>query len=187
MAGRAGLILAALALSCGGGAAGSPEPATSQAVADPPAQQDEPAVAPEPTSESPETDAPGDTAGGDSDAPAATTTPEGDTLKAAVQALLDDPDLGNYLHLDKPGRLPIKVAGAALPSKLDVHKGGRVVEVVKEPDSPKAAVLVFTRVEQQGNLVRLRYRYDIEGIRGSATVARKDGRWLLTSNRVLER
>ncbi len=104
-----------------------------------------------------------------------------------LQQLLDDPDLEQYLHLNKAGRLPLKISGPDLPEKLKLHKGGYDVKIVEEPKSAKEAVLVLTKIERDGSQVRLRYRFDVEGIRGSALVFEKGGTWRLRSNRVIEK
>jgi hypothetical protein len=58
---------------------------------------------------------------------------------------------------------------------------------VDKPKSKKDVVLVFTRIERDGDSVRLRYEYDVEGIRGSAVVYLKGGKWRLGANRVIEK
>jgi hypothetical protein len=110
-----------------------------------------------------------------------------DDLEDVIRQVLEDPGLDGYLHLDQPGRLPIKLSGPGLPAKLPIIKGGYEVKVVDGPANPKDPVLVFTKIEKDGESVRLRYRYDIEGLSGSAVVFRKDGAWRLGANRVIEK
>lgn len=145
------------------------------------------------TTAAPETEAPAElepAASEPSDAEPATEATEtalgDDDIASVVGQVLGDPDLDRYLHLDKPGRLPVKISGPGLPAKLDVIKGSYEVKVVDGPKSDKDPVLVFTKIERDGDSVRLRYRYDVEGIRGSAVVLEKDGAWRLGANRVIE-
>lgn len=102
-----------------------------------------------------------------------------------LQQLMDDPDMSEYLKLKKPGRLPLKVSGEGLPDKLSVIVGSHNLKVVGEPKSKKDPVLVFTKIEREGESVRVRYRFDAEAITGSAVVHRKGGTWRLGANRVL--
>lgn len=110
-----------------------------------------------------------------------------DDLEDVIRQVLEDPGLDRYLHLDQPGRLPIKLAGPGLPAKLSIIKGGYEVKVVEGPANAKDPVLVFTKIEKDGDSVRLRYRYDVEGLSGSAVVFRKDGAWRLGANRLIEK
>jgi hypothetical protein len=54
-------------------------------------------------------------------------------------------------------------------------------------EDKKKAVLVFTSIEVKGERVTVSFRYDIEKVRGSATVAKSDGRWQLEKSRISER
>ena len=154
-----------------------------------------PAAEPEPPAEVEAVDeaepgAPGEPPDAPPDEPADTQAPAAelseDDVAKAIEQVLSDPDLDQYLHLNKPGRLPVKVSGPGVPSKLRVVKGSYEVKVVDAPASEKDPVLVFTKIERDGDSVRLRYRYDVEGIRGSAVVFKKDGGWRLGANRVIE-
>jgi hypothetical protein len=115
------------------------------------------------------------------------TTLEGDDLEAVLHSVLSDPELLDHLHLDKPGRAPLKISGQNLPEKLQLVVGSYDVKVVPEPTSKKAPVMVFTLIERSGDQARVHYRFDVEGIHGSATVNLKNGRWLLGANHVIEK
>lgn len=164
---------------CGGGAAPAegakaPEEATPKA--------EEPAAKPEePATEKPES-APSEAT---SEAP--TVALEGKDLEAALQALFGDPGLIGYLHLDKPGRAPLKVFGEKLPPKLGVIVGSHQVKVVAEPKSKKDPVLVFTKLERTGDEAKVFYRYDIEGVEGRATIVKAGEKWELKANRLVEK
>jgi hypothetical protein len=110
---------------------------------------------------------------------------DGDDLLVILQNVLNDPKLIDDLRLEKPGRKPLKVAGPNLPAKLQVVVGSHEVKVVDEPRSIKEAVLVFTKLERTGNQARVHYRFDVEGLKGRASLSLKDGRWELASNRVV--
>jgi hypothetical protein len=120
-------------------------------------------------------------------APAAQEALSEDDIADVLEQVLEDPDLDRYLHLDVPGRLPLKLSGEGIPAKLKIIKGSYEVKVVDGPASAKDPVLVFTRIERDGDSVRVRYRYDVEGISGSAVVFKKDGAWRLGANRVIEK
>jgi hypothetical protein len=116
--------------------------------------------------------------------PAAAASPE--DLRDVLQEVMNDAELQPYLHLELPGRYPLKISAADLPSGAEILKGPEPVEIVAAPEGD-APVLVFTEISIQGDQARVTYRYDVEGVRGSATVKKLDGRWQLTSSRVVER
>lgn len=165
---------------CGGTTPPAEEPDPAQA-------QEERADVTEPTSDEPADDGAVESPAADSESAASSTTLTDDELRDVIEQVLQDPGLDRHLHLDVRGRLPLKISGPGLPAKLEVTKGSYHVKVVDGPKDAKDPVVVFTRIERDGDAVRLRYRFDVEGISGSAVVFRKDGAWTLGSNRVIER
>lgn len=184
-----GLLALLLLVGCGGGAAAGPSPETGGTT-------DEPAVADgektpstaEPAASDSESSATKDETPASSESSAAATvgTLDGEDLQATLQAVLSDPELLDHLHLKKPGRAPLKVAGPNLPAKLKVTVGSHDVQVVEEPSSKKTPVLVLTKLEREGDQARIHYRFDVEGLKGRATLYLKNGRWELAANRVIE-
>lgn len=108
-------------------------------------------------------------------------------VTAIVQLVVDDPELDKYLHLGQKGRFPLQLAGEKLPSGLQVVKSTEPVVVVQGPKSKTDAVLVITDLEVQGDTASVRYRYDVEGIRGTVTLARSAQGWELKNSRIVER
>jgi hypothetical protein len=124
-------------------------------------------------------------------APAAA-APEAEALSAAdltsvLQAMLDDPELTGYLHIDKPGRSPVKLAGPNLPQDLKLVKGRSQVVIVDAPKSDKDPVIVLSRVGVEDKSATISYRYDVEGIRGTTRVKNGTSGWVLMSSRIIER
>lgn len=109
-----------------------------------------------------------------------------DDLTSALQVVLQDEALLTQLKLEEPGRFPLKIAGPGIPSSTDLQAHAKNVEVVTTPEDPKAVpVLVFTEMSLEGNKGTFKYRYAIEGVRGTSYVARtEDGRWVLESSRI---
>lgn len=108
-----------------------------------------------------------------------------DDTRAVLQVVIDDEALEPYLHLDKPGRFPLVVAGSGIPEGLT--KSAQPVKMGSESDAKDKAVLVFTEVSVSGDRATVRYRYEVEGVKGSCTLVKKDGRWELKSSRVTQR
>ncbi len=185
MAGRWLGVAACFLIGCGGATPAPEEPGDALAGEPEPTSEPPPDEVGEPPDES-STDGSSAEAGDEPSDPGATTLSD-DELQIVMQQVLNDPDLDRYFHLDKPGRTPLKIHGAELPPKLKLTKGGHTVKIVDKPGSAKAAVLVFTRIARDGDSVRLRYEYDVEGIRGSAVVYLKGGKWRLGANRVIEK
>lgn len=103
-----------------------------------------------------------------------------------LQLVVDDPELDHYLHLGEPGRFPLQIAGEKLPSGVKLIKGQEPVKVVDGPKSKKDAVLVVTEIDVQGDKATVRYRYDVESIRGNVTLARAGHGWELKNSRLVE-
>jgi len=112
--------------------------------------------------------------------------PSDDDLNAILQLVVDDPELDNHLHLGTAGRFPLQVSGDNLPSGLKLVKATEPVKLVGPPKSKKDAVLVFTEITVQGDKATVRYRYDIEGIRGTVTLAKTPHGWELKNSRLVE-
>ncbi len=110
-------------------------------------------------------------------------------VQAVLQAVIEDDALQPYLHLEEPGRFPLRIAGSVLPSGLQLTKGNKPVEVVDASlaADKKTPVLVFTELEVKGDRATAVFRYDIEKVRGSATVEKKYGTWTILKSRITER
>jgi hypothetical protein len=169
------LPLISLALACGG-------PAAPAASPDAPAEAPDEAKAPDS----------GDAAASKGDAPAAdkpsgSSAPASDEdITAILQLVVNDPELDNYLHLGEPGRFPLQLSGERLPSGLKLIKSTEPVKIVDGPKSKKDAVLVVTEIDVQGDRATVRYRYDIESIRGNVTLAKAAHGWELKNSRLVE-
>jgi hypothetical protein len=118
--------------------------------------------------------------------PPPSATQSKDDTTAVLELVVNDPELDPYLKLGEPGRFPLKISGSALPSGLKLVKSTEPVQIVSGPKDKKDAVLVFTEIEVSGKKASVRYRYDIEGIRGSANLEKGDYGWELKNSRVVE-
>ena len=171
------LPLIGLALACGGPAAPAASPAA------PAVEQPDDAQAPTPDAAK----APADKAEAPaSDKPAASAPASDADVTAILQLVVDDPELDRYLHLGEPGRFPLQLAGERLPNGLKLIKATEAVKVVDGPKSKKDAVLVVTEIDVQGDRATVRYRYDIESIRGNVTLAKSAHGWELKNSRLVE-
>jgi len=158
----------------------------------------EPAASPEAPAES------GDGAATTSEGEGAATKPEGsgdgdkpatassgaatsdDDINAILQLVVDDPELDKHLHLGEPGRFPLQVSGDNLPGSLKLVKATEPVKVVGPPKSKKDPVLVLTEIDVKGDKATVRYRYDVEGVRGTVTLAKTPHGWELKNSRLVE-
>ena len=118
--------------------------------------------------------------------PPPSATQSKDDTTAVLELVVNDPELDPYLKLGEPGRFPLKVSGSALPSGLKLVKSTEPVEVVSAPKDKKDPVLVFTEIDVAGKKASVRYRYDVEGIRGSANLEKGDYGWELKNSRIIE-
>lgn len=127
-------------------------------------------------------------AGGIKSDPMAAAQPSGpsdDTL-AVLQLTIDDPELDPYLKLGDPGRFPLKISGSSVPSGAALVKATKPVEIVGPPAKKTDPVLVITSVEISGKAATVSYRYDVEGIRGTAHLKKGPRGWELSSSRIVE-
>jgi hypothetical protein len=160
------LGLAVFAAACGGAA---PPP---ESPAPPSAAPSDSAAEPEKPSEA---------------APQAAPAASEADVSAVLQLVVEDPELDKYLHLGEPGRFPLQLSGEKLPPGLKLVKATEPVKVVDGPKSKKDAVLVITELDVAGDKANVRYRYDVEGIRGTVTLARSAHGWELKNSRIVER
>lgn len=143
--------------------------------------------APEQSSSTEEVAATPDEATGGEQQPAASGPVTDEDLNAILQLVINDEELDKVLNLTEPGRFPLKVAGESLPAKLEIVKSTEPVKVVPGPESEKDAVLVFTEIDVTSSRASVRYRYDVEGIRGTASLSKGPHGWELVSSRIVER
>ena len=169
-------LLILLALACGGPSepAASPEPPAEDGNAVAAAEGEGDAAKPEGSSD------------GDKPQAASAGSASDDDVNAILQLVVDDPELDSHLHLGTAGRFPLQVSGDALPSGLKLVKATEPVKVVGPPKSKKDAVLVFTEISVQADKATVRYRYDVEGIRGTVTLAKTPHGWELKNSRLVE-
>jgi len=164
-------ILGALALAC----------ASQQAPAEQPEAQTETpeaATAAEPSAEPAPSKAPASNSAGAPDRSA--------DLQTVLQLVIDDEALTPYLHLEQPDRFPLRIAGRDLPAGIALTKATQPVIVIADPSKEKKPVLVFTEISVNGDEASVRYRYDVEKVRGSSSLRRKAHGWELSRSRVTE-
>src|SRR5260221_1929862 len=168
------LLLTALVSGCA-----AKEPAKSAASAETPSAETpspktetRPDVAPAPASKQE-----------GSTAPASHASPE--DLRDVLQAVIDDEALTPYLRLQQPNRFPLRISGANLPKDLQLTKATKAVVIVDDPGrDPKKPVLVITDIDIKGTEATVHYKYDVEGVRGFATLNKPYGRWSIKQSRV---
>ncbi len=123
---------------------------------------------------------------GDPKGTEASPSSQGDDTHAILQLTVDDTELDQYLKLGEPGRFPLKIAGSAVPQNIELVKATKPVVVTSPPTSKKDPVLVVTDIDIKGNEASVSYRYDIEGIRGTAYLKKTAHGWELTRSRIVE-
>jgi len=109
-------------------------------------------------------------------------------LKQALQVVIQDESLLSELKLGEPGRFPLKITGQSLPVGLELQAHSEAVLVISAPADPKTVpVLIFTNVDITNKQGTFKYRYDVEGVRGTSYVEKNEqGVWELKSSRVSE-
>lgn len=106
--------------------------------------------------------------------------------QAILQLVIDDPELEPFLKLGDPSRFPLKMSGSALPQGIELTKATKPVVFVGAPKDKTEPVLVVTSLELEGKTATVSYRYDVEGIRGTASLKKGELGWELSRSRVVE-
>jgi hypothetical protein len=106
--------------------------------------------------------------------------------QAILQLVIEDPELDPYLKLGEPGRFPLKLSGSAVPRGIELVKSTKPVVFVDAPKDKTDPVLVITSMEVDAKSASVSYRYDVEGIRGTATLKKGEQGWELARSRVVE-
>lgn len=172
-----GVVCSAMGFTACGGAAPEPQSAPIESEPAPPSEASLSGEDAEPADEA--------------DEPAPSTSPGEPAspadLQEALQIVVSDEALQRALNLTEPGRFPVKISGANIPSDLKLEVGGKPVEVIAQPEDPKTvAVLIISDFDLNSSSGSFRYRYDIEGVRGTSYVVKTGERWELQSSRLSE-
>jgi hypothetical protein len=162
------LVAVLAGAACSSGPAKSPDEAAAEPAGAPPAAEAQPAEV-TPTSDE-----------------ALAEAPLAD-VQEVLQLVIDDEALNPYLHLEQHDRFPLRVATRNLPKGIELVKASKPVVLVDDPEADKKPTLVFTEVDVKKDTASVRYRYDVEGVRGACSLERRDGRWNLKKSRVAER
>jgi hypothetical protein len=116
-----------------------------------------------------------------------------DDVQAVLQLVIDDDALQPFLKLEEPGRFPLRIAfGAEVQntSGIALTKMTKPVEVVDSSaaSDPKQPAILITALNVAGDRARVTYRYKVEGVHGSASLAKaKNGQWELVNSTLTER
>jgi hypothetical protein len=181
---RVGIGLGLVLIACGGSATPepkSPEPAETSAA--------ESAPKDDASKSAPAADEDAKSSSDSSKSEDATSQGKGtseEELKTVLQLVIEDAELDKYLHLTEPGRFPLKMSGKDLPSGIALMKSGQPVKIFAGEPTKKDAVLVVTNIEVASPDATVGYRYDAEGIVGTAHLKKASYGWELKSSRIVE-
>jgi hypothetical protein len=114
------------------------------------------------------------------------TKASGDVVQTVLQLVIEDAELDKYLRLGEPGRFPLKIAGKDVPSTIALTKAGQPVKVVEGDPPKKDAALVITKIDIAPPDATVSYRFDIEGVVGTAHLKKASYGWELKSSRIVE-
>jgi len=106
--------------------------------------------------------------------------------QAILQLVIDDTELEPFLKLGEPSRFPLKMSGSSIPQGIELTKSTKPVVFVPAPKDKTDPVLVVTSIEVEGKAATVSYRYDVEGIRGTAYLKKGEQGWELSRSRVVE-
>lgn len=182
-------LVAAAVLGCGADKLAK----SADAADEPAAANDEAASAANDTAESSDDSADhGDESSASDDSRAASAA-TADDVQAVLQLVIDDDALQPFLHLEEPGRFPLRIAfgsNVSDVSSVALTKMTKPVEIVDSgaASDPKQPAILITEVTINGDRARVTYRYKVEGVHGTATLAKaKNGHWELVNSMLTER
>lgn len=138
------------------------------------------------SAEEPATEAGGEDAAEPASEPSGGAVSLGDEdIVTILQRIIDDEEVNQYLRLGEPGRLPLKVKGDVVPGGAELVKGAPA-EIVDEVEEG-AAVLEFTSLETTQDKVTVRFRFDVEGVKGAVTLQQGLRGWEILRSRITQR
>jgi hypothetical protein len=114
------------------------------------------------------------------------TKSSGDVVQTVLQLVIEDPELDKYLRLGEPGRFPLKIAGKDVPATVSLTKAGQPVKILQSEPVKKDAALVITKIDIAPPDATVGYRFDIEGVVGTAHLKKLSYGWELKSSRIVE-
>ena len=177
---RVGFCLGLVMIACGGAATPAPESPDTEKAPPAAAPKDDDTKATSDDAKSSDESPKGDDASGGGK------TTSGDELKTVLQLVIEDAELDKYLHLEEPGRFPLKMSGKDLPGDIALTKAGQPVKMFEGEPTKKDAVLVITKIEIESPDATVGYRYDVEGVVGTAHLKKASYGWELQSSRIVE-
>ena len=111
-------------------------------------------------------------------------TPE--DVRRVLQLVIEEPEIQGSMYLGSPGRLPFKISQRNLPTKPDVIQGGKPAVFVEGSGSKDDPVFVVTELQIDGAQAWVKFRYDAEGITGSASLEKTTLGWQIVNSTVVE-
>jgi hypothetical protein len=113
----------------------------------------------------------------------------GQEVEGLVQAVIDLGCLAPYWHADtNPERSPlVVVANERVPVDLHLTSFGQAVQVVAREELAGRPFLEITEADIPADRARAAFTYPVEGIAGSASFVRLEGRWTVERCDVSER
>ena len=108
-------------------------------------------------------------------------------LQPLVKQTLDLPELAQYWHPDKPGRDPLHIVkhpALGDPPKLKMF--GDPVVWIDPAGKKNGPSFELTSIEATARRVVIKFRFDAEGVQGSAEFAKRGDRWSLDKHSVAE-
>lgn len=110
-------------------------------------------------------------------------------IRQVLQSTLDLDILNKYYHPEIAGRVPLCLAkNEAISFEPDLVKFGQPVRSISASEkSENMACLEIRELQILGDLAKVEFSYEIEGIRGTATFRKLQGSWQATERHLVER
>jgi hypothetical protein len=103
-----------------------------------------------------------------------------------VRNILQDPQVGHFLHIELPERQPLVVCGGLVGPDFEPGLLEFQVRVIPAGDAGCARAFHFIRVDYGPTRAVVDFSYPPEGLRGRFKFVRKDGSWVLKVRRLWE-
>jgi len=101
-------------------------------------------------------------------------------------AILRDPALIQYFHLDTPGRLPVKVSALLSHPDLESADLGYSVKLVPEGSSEAPEAFQFGAYNVSADHAAVDVSYPTEGVIGRYSLVRRGKHWVVKSRSLSE-
>jgi len=106
---------------------------------------------------------------------------------SAIQTFINVPELDKYFHPELENRIPLYLLNNKfIEEDIKLQKFGRKVRVVKDTTGTNGNYIKITKLVLENNQASIAFYYKIQNISVTGTLEKNNGRWQVTSHKILQ-